>query len=97
MSKAIQALAKISDELHIEAQETNLSFISTNTTKTVFAKFIFQNSFFSSFNVQETDSQEKISCKIPMKSILKIFKFKPQKEKKVCTLIEVARIFLINI
>lgn len=84
ISRTIQALAKLSDELHIEAESNTLSLLSTNTTKTAYAKYTFQYTFFTSLNISNiTDSQEKISCKVCTKTILKIFKFKPQKEKKV--------------
>ncbi|CAH2017243.1 unnamed protein product [Acanthoscelides obtectus] len=77
LSKALHALAKVGDELFIEARREKLVFISLNLRKTVCVKYYFLDSFFSSYVVVEdalNDQNEAITCKIHIKTILPLFK-----------------------
>nr|XP_008194883.1 PREDICTED: cell cycle checkpoint control protein RAD9A [Tribolium castaneum] len=74
LAKALQALSKIGDELFIEAKTDGLAFITLNSSKTVCSRFTFQEAFFSSYEVNQNDSTEDISCKIHMKIFLPLFK-----------------------
>lgn len=81
-AKALHALAKVGDNLYIEASDSNLTFVSLNLRKTICVKYTFFDSFFSSYEV--TDNQE-VSCKIQMKTLLPLFKG-THLEKKVFNL-----------
>ncbi|KAL1501367.1 hypothetical protein ABEB36_006698 [Hypothenemus hampei] len=76
LAKAIHSLAKIGNELFIEAKPDKLSFLTFNQCKTVCAQFHMLDSFFSVFNVgiQNLDENVPINCKIHMKTLLPMFK-----------------------
>lgn len=70
-AKALHALAKVGDNLYIEASESNLMFISFNLRKTVFVKYIFNENFFSYYEATE---KQNVICKIQMKTLIPLFK-----------------------
>ncbi|RZB41584.1 cell cycle checkpoint control protein RAD9A [Asbolus verrucosus] len=78
LGKALQALAKIGDELYVEAKKDRLCLITLNSSKTVCARFHFFDSFFSSYDVNQNDlsaaNNETITCKLHMKVFLPLFK-----------------------
>nr|CAI5848698.1 unnamed protein product [Callosobruchus analis] len=77
LSKALHALAKVGDELFIEARNEKAVLISLNLRKTVCVKYYFLDSFFSSYVVDKNalnDQNEAVTCKIHMKTILPLFK-----------------------
>ncbi|VEN44472.1 unnamed protein product [Callosobruchus maculatus] len=77
LSKALHALAKVGDELFIEARSEKVVLISLNLRKTVCVKYYFLDSFFSSYVVDDNalnDQNEAVTCKIHMKTILPLFK-----------------------
>lgn len=84
MSKAISALAKVGDEIYVQADEGYLKFTTLNMSKTVCSQCSFMKSFFSSYDVAKGNFSEEdgtITCKLFMKSILPLFK--GNLEKKV--------------
>lgn len=84
MAKAIQALSRIGDELFMDAKHDQLHFVTMNAHKTAFSTFKFLYMFFSTYEIENPPDEEPITCKIKMKSILKIFKKFPfHKEMKV--------------
>ncbi|KAF7284704.1 hypothetical protein GWI33_021717 [Rhynchophorus ferrugineus] len=85
LGRGIQALAKIGDELFIEAHLEKLVFTTFNQCKTVCARFHLLDSFFSQYDVKESELNEEnfaVSCKIHMKTLLPLFKG-TQLEKKL--------------
>ncbi|XP_025837664.1 cell cycle checkpoint control protein RAD9A isoform X4 [Agrilus planipennis] len=78
LTKSLQTLSKIGDELYIEVTKESLLFRSINANKTAFCSFKFFNTFFTSFEVADIDSESdenpKLARKIQMKAILAIFK-----------------------
>ncbi|XP_044764160.1 cell cycle checkpoint control protein RAD9A-like [Coccinella septempunctata] len=77
LSKAINALAKVGDEIYLEADEEKLTFTTLNMSKTVCSQCSFMKSFFSSYFVETKDSPgsaASTTCKLFMKSVLPLFK-----------------------
>ena len=75
-SKAIQALAKVGEELYLEPKDNELTLRTINSAKSAFASFSFKNHFFSfykhSFNQSNvspstTGSDFGDDCKILLK------------------------------
>lgn len=84
MGRAIHALAKIGDELYMQASNNELTFRTVNMAKTSFSVYKFLLPFFTSYTIKiEESSQTDIKCKIPMKAILGVFKSPQQMEKQV--------------
>lgn len=83
LSKTINALAKIGDEIYLEADLDKLEFTTLNMSKTVCSQSSFLKSFFSSYDIKMNDSADDktITCKLFMKSLLPLFK--GNLEKKV--------------
>lgn len=76
-AKALQALAKIGDDLYVEATKEQVSLITLNLRKTVCVHFNLLDIFFSNYEVDITqidDKSEGVSCKIHMKTLLPLFK-----------------------
>lgn len=71
LGKALQSLAKIGDELFIEAKSDQLTLLTFNQSKTICGQFHMLDSFFTLYNVKDEPS---VSCKIHMKTILPMFK-----------------------
>ncbi|XP_050302007.1 cell cycle checkpoint control protein RAD9A [Anthonomus grandis grandis] len=76
LARALQALAKIGDELFIEAKSEKFTLLTFNQSKTVCGQFHFLESFFSVYSVKEKEFNENsaIGCKIHMKTLLPLFK-----------------------
>ncbi|XP_045465749.1 cell cycle checkpoint control protein RAD9A-like [Harmonia axyridis] len=76
LSKTINALAKIGDEIYLEADLDKLEFTTLNMSKTVCSQSSFLKSFFSSYDIKMNDSADDktITCKLFMKSLLPLFK-----------------------
>ncbi|XP_066148964.1 cell cycle checkpoint control protein RAD9A isoform X1 [Euwallacea fornicatus] len=76
LARAVHALAKIGDELFIEAKIDKLTFLTFNQSKTVCGQFHMLDSFFSLYNVQQGHAKENtaISLKIHMKTLLPLFR-----------------------
>ena len=87
ISRTLQALSRIGDELYIEAQKDFLQIAAINMNKTVYTTYHFFHSFFSDYNVPLNPEKEddKITCKVHLKAMLNVFKLKGPKdrEKKV--------------
>lgn len=83
MVKAIQALAKIGEELYLNAKPENLSLMTINSSRTAYVTFNLLDTFFSSYSLSDSYSEnmEGCICKISMKAIAGIFK--GHKEKSV--------------
>lgn len=85
MGKAIHALAKIGDELYLQASVDQLTIRTVNLSKTVFAVYKFLPPFFTHYTVANANAEdtEELKCKMPMKGILGVFKSPVQMEKQV--------------
>lgn len=81
-AKALHALAKVGDNLYIEASETVLSFVSLNLRKTICVKYSFLDNFFSCY---EVDGQD-VKCKIQMKTLIPLFRGTHLEKKVNCKL-----------
>lgn len=82
MSKAIQALSRIGDELCFQAKPEHLSLITVNMSRTAFVSFDFLDVFFSSYTAKETNlEKDSCTCKMSMKNIAGIFRM--NKERRV--------------
>ncbi|KAG5887078.1 hypothetical protein JTB14_018248 [Gonioctena quinquepunctata] len=75
-AKALQALAKVGDDLFLEASIEKLCLVALNLRKTVCVRYYFLESYFSSYEVDETElnGNQSIFCKIHMKVLLPLFK-----------------------
>ncbi|XP_018561693.1 cell cycle checkpoint control protein RAD9A [Anoplophora glabripennis] len=77
LSKAIHALAKVGDDLYLEAHEDRLTLITLNLRKTICVRYHLLDSFFSNYEVNKNELNEQcsaITCKIHMKILLPLFK-----------------------
>lgn len=88
-AKAIHCLSRIGDELYLEALPQGLALRTVNSSRSAYACFLFNESFFLSYddgsNDLPEDSQEEdlLKCKIGMKSCLSVFKSMNTIEKSV--------------
>nr|SVE73091.1 EOG090X0A9P [Ceriodaphnia reticulata] len=94
LARAIHSLAKIGDELHIEPTENGLTLKTVNSSKSAYSAFSFHVPFFLDYNhisentvQQAADNEDEtvIKCKLPMKSILSVFRSIGSLEKSVET------------
>lgn len=77
MVKAIQALARIGEELYFQAKADRLSLTALNISRTAYATINLLESFFSSYFVSDADTTDSLDgcyCKVNMKAISSIFK-----------------------
>ncbi|XP_060532810.1 cell cycle checkpoint control protein RAD9A-like [Cylas formicarius] len=77
LGRQIQALARIGDELFIEARPEKLTFITYNQCKTICGQFDLLESFFSQYDINlenPKDQDTSVLCKIHMKTLLPVFK-----------------------
>ncbi|KAJ8921181.1 hypothetical protein NQ315_013653 [Exocentrus adspersus] len=84
LARAINALAKIGDDLFIEAKKEMLTLTTLNLRKTICVRYHLLNSFFSSYEIDEnelTQQSRDISCKIHMKTVLPLLKGGSSREK----------------
>ncbi|XP_020613643.1 cell cycle checkpoint control protein RAD9B-like isoform X4 [Orbicella faveolata] len=88
-AKAIHCLSKIGCELYLEALSEGLALRTVSSSRSAYACFLFNESFFISYDDgssdQPADSQEEdlFKCKIAMKSCLSAFKSMNTIEKTV--------------
>nr|SVE73710.1 EOG090X0A9P [Daphnia atkinsoni] len=92
LTRAIHCLAKIGDELHIEPTANGLTLKTVNASKSAYSAFTFHLPFFLDFchiseNTVQPDPEDDtvIKCKLPMKSILSVFRSIGSLEKSVET------------
>nr|SVE74334.1 EOG090X0A9P [Daphnia barbata] len=92
LARAIHSLAKIGDELHIEPTANGLTLKTVNASKSAYSAFNFHIPFFLDYchlseNTVHADPEEDtvIKCKLPMKSILSVFRSIGSLEKAVET------------
>ena len=95
--KAIQALAKVGEELYIEPRPGELSFRTVNSSRSAVMTFKFDETFFDVYeeklpddlaqinctNDPEMSSQNPSKCRLMMRSILMPFKSVNVLEKTV--------------
>lgn len=88
-AKAIHCLSKIGSELYLEALSEGLALRTVSSSRSAYACFLFNESFFISYEDGSSDlpagSQEEdlFKCKIAMKSCLSAFKSMNTIEKTV--------------
>lgn len=93
-SKAIHALAKVGDDMYIEARKEKLTLITLNLRKTICVRYHLLDSFFSSYELNEGELNEQceaITCKIHMKTLIPLIKG-AHLEKKVSTILNTCTI-----
>ncbi|XP_050512649.1 cell cycle checkpoint control protein RAD9B-like isoform X1 [Diabrotica virgifera virgifera] len=76
-SKALHALAKIGDDLYVEATKERLCLVTLNLRKTVCVRLHLLEIFFSNYEIDDNqlgDKTQTVSCKIHMKTLLPLFK-----------------------
>lgn len=73
LARAVQALAKIGDELFMEANADKLTLLTFNQSKTVCGQYHLLDSFFSLYSITQLNNST-VSCKIHMKTLLPLFK-----------------------
>lgn len=94
ISKAIQALSRIGDELCFQAKPEHLSLITVNMSRTAFVTFDFLDVFFSSYAAKETNLEEdNCTCKMSMKSIAGIFRMNKDRRVGKCVVLSSLRRF----
>lgn len=98
LGKAIQALAKVGEEIYIEPQSDSLSFKTVNSSRSAVMTFKFYEDFFAEYVEKskedleridpESTSQNPSKCRLMMRSILMVFKSMNVLEKTVesCTI-----------
>ncbi|KAL1131240.1 hypothetical protein AAG570_010858, partial [Ranatra chinensis] len=81
ISRAVNSLARVGDELFVEPAPDYLLFRTVNLNQSAFAEFKMCRSFFSSFIFSPEDNEAK--CKFTMKSCLSVFKNAHSLDKQV--------------
>ncbi|KAH7724463.1 Rad9 family protein [Aphelenchoides avenae] len=86
--RAIIALSRVSDQLHMEPTHDGLVLRAFNSSKSACATMAFYDSFFTEFDTSNIDPEQYNLCRISMKSALSIFKVVNTADKSVlgCTL-----------
>lgn len=79
LSKLVNALSKIGDDVYLEAKKDYLSLKSVNMTTTAYCTVHLRDIFFSSYEVSQIDLQ----CRIAVKGMLSVFKSFGYKDKKM--------------
>lgn len=76
LSRALNTMCRIGEDLYIEPNQSQLVMHSTNSWHTVYAWFTFDASFFSSYYFTEDDeqnSESSLKCKISLRVYMKLF------------------------
>ncbi|CAH1155500.1 unnamed protein product [Phaedon cochleariae] len=76
-ARALQALAKVGDDLYIESSQEKLSLVALNGRKTVCVRCHLLDNFFSSYEVdndQLSQQTQTLFCKMHLKTLLPLFK-----------------------
>ncbi|CAH1102100.1 unnamed protein product [Psylliodes chrysocephalus] len=75
-ARALNALARIGDDLYVEASKEQLHLVTLNLRKTVCVRYDFKEIFFSNYEINEAElgGTESVSCKIHLKTLLPLFK-----------------------
>ncbi|XP_048522597.1 cell cycle checkpoint control protein RAD9A isoform X2 [Dendroctonus ponderosae] len=76
LGRAIVALAKVGDELYMEAKPDKLSFLTLNQAKTICAQMHLLDSFFSLYDIDRPKQPRNvpICCKVHVKTMLQLLK-----------------------
>ncbi|KAH1009770.1 hypothetical protein HUJ04_002078 [Dendroctonus ponderosae] len=76
LGRAIVALAKVGDELYMEAKPDKLSFLTLNQAKTICAQMHLLDSFFSLYDIDGPKQPRNvpICCKVHVKTMLQLLK-----------------------
>lgn len=88
-AKAIHCLSRIGDELYLEALSQGLALRTVNSSRSAYACFLFNESFFISYDdgandlSEDSQGEDLLKCKIAMKSCLSAFKSMNTLEKTV--------------
>lgn len=79
-AKAIHCLAKIGEEIYLEALTKGLSLRTVNSSRSAYACFLFAINFFQSYDDSNPSSngdgtsEDGLKCKLSVKSCLSVFK-----------------------
>lgn len=88
-AKAIHCLSKIGNELYLEALSEGLALRTVSSSRSAYACFLFNESFFISYDdgsdesAGDSEEEDLLRCKIAMKSCLSAFKSMNTIEKTV--------------
>ncbi|XP_064612836.1 cell cycle checkpoint control protein RAD9A-like [Liolophura sinensis] len=86
--RAIHSLSKIGEELYVEPLEHGLTLRTVNSSRSAYACFVFAPDFFQHYDegsgqINSSDSEDTIKCKITIKSCMTVFKSLSTIEKTV--------------
>ncbi|XP_077571701.1 cell cycle checkpoint control protein RAD9B-like [Stigmatopora nigra] len=81
--KAIHALSRIGDELWFDPTVKGLALRSVNSSETAYACFSFSPMFFHNYSLASDQATKPIRCKLPMKSLLPLFRSSITNERNV--------------
>ncbi|EDQ93057.1 uncharacterized protein MONBRDRAFT_22430, partial [Monosiga brevicollis MX1] len=74
-AKAIQCVARIGEDLHLEAKDTTLELKTVSQARNAFARIVFHEPFFEHFKLRARDAATgSIGCCINAKAVLAAFK-----------------------
>ncbi|KAK7865863.1 hypothetical protein R5R35_003979 [Gryllus longicercus] len=88
LARAVQSLARIGDELYVEPDANSMSFRSVNSSRSAYASFTFNRSFFAFYKHEpsqpiNSSQEDSCKCKISMKSCLPVFRSPVMLDRKV--------------
>ncbi|KAK4878584.1 hypothetical protein RN001_011090 [Aquatica leii] len=81
LSRIINALSKIGDDIYLEAKTDCLCLKSVNMTTTAYCTINLYEIFFTTYEAGQIGN-DVLSCRLPMKGILGVFKSHGHKDKK---------------
>ncbi|KAL7886175.1 hypothetical protein AOLI_G00064700 [Acnodon oligacanthus] len=80
LAKAIHSLSRIGEELYLEPIEDGLTLRAVNSSRSAFACFLLSPLFFQRY---QTPSDQTFRCKMPIKSMLTVFRSLSSLERSV--------------
>jgi len=84
LGRAVHSLAKIGDDIYIEPQADSLTLRAVNSSRSAYATYSFEASFFSSIELGATkEGDEEERCKVTVRSLLLAFRSLSVLEKTV--------------
>uniref|UniRef100_A0AAR2J8L8 Cell cycle checkpoint control protein RAD9A n=1 Tax=Pygocentrus nattereri TaxID=42514 RepID=A0AAR2J8L8_PYGNA len=80
LAKAIHSLSRIGEELYLEPVEDGLTLRAVNSSRSAFACFLLSPLFFQRY---QTPSDQMFRCKMPIRSMLTVFRSLSSLERSV--------------
>ncbi|KAL7885145.1 hypothetical protein AOLI_G00079150 [Acnodon oligacanthus] len=72
--RAVHALSRIGDEIWLEPLQKGLAVRSVNAAHSAYSCFLFSPLFFQHYTPNLDDLDEKVKCKVSLKSVLPLFR-----------------------